>query len=183
MGWAQITALAGIATAVAAFGALYVAHRAFKSQEADFRKSSHSFRLSISADLLTRLEENFDGEVLRHSRRSAARALLEKQRLNEAEDVFDFFETVGLLSRLEALNDEMVHSTFFHWINAYWVAGRTYIEKRRQDKSTVLWVDFEGVYQRTCALERQKDAHSRDLNPWEELVASYLREELDECAD
>lgn len=183
MDWSEITALAGIATAFAAFGALYVAYRAFRSQEISVHKSNETFRLSINADLVMRLEEQFDGEVMRRSRRSAAKALLENQHLSEAEDVFDFFETVGLLSRLEALNEEMVHSTFFHWINAYWVAGRNYISEKREEKSAVLWVDFESVYETTRALERRKDAHSRDLNPPQELIASYLREELEECRD
>jgi hypothetical protein len=179
MFWNEITALAAIAASIAAFGAVGVAYKAFKSQEEAFRNSSEAFRLSIGADLVTGLEEKFDSEVLRRSRRSAASALLKHQNLGDAEDLFDFFEMVGLLSRLGALNDEMVHCMFFHWINAYWTAARDYIVKTREERTSVLWVDFQTVYERTRAIEKAKDPSSRDLDPSEQDLTEYLKQELE----
>lgn len=181
--WSEITAIAGIATAVAAFGAVCVAYRAFKSQEGSFRKSSEAFRLSISADLITRLEEKFDGEVMRRSRFSAASSLLNSADVADAEDVYDFFETVGLHCRLGALDEEMVHSTFFHWVNTYWTAGHDYIVKTRTERTSQLWADFEAVYKRCRAIEKRKDPSSRDLDPSAEDIAQYLRQELQACKE
>jgi hypothetical protein len=92
MDWTAIAALGTIIADIAAFGAVYVAYRAFNSQEAAFRDSSHAFRLSLGADLVARLEEKFDSETLRQSRHAAAQALLDQQDLGKAEDLFDFFE-------------------------------------------------------------------------------------------
>src|SRR5208337_72241 len=99
-------------------------------------------RRHLSANLISGLEEKFGNETLKRSRRSAAEALLDHQNLEDSEDVLDFFETVGLLNRLGALNDEMIHSTFFHWINLYWNAAADYVAKRRAESTSVLWVDF-----------------------------------------
>ncbi len=178
MDWTAIAALATIFADMAAFAAVYVAYRAFNSQEAAFRDSSNAYRLSLSADLVTRLEEKFDSDTLRLSRHAAAQALLDQHSLGNAEDAFDFFEMVGLLHRLGALNDEMVHCTFFHWINLYWTAGRDYILKTRAERTSELWVDFQFVYEKTCALEKRKDPHSRDLKLSKEVLTQYLDQEL-----
>jgi len=178
MDWAPIAAFAAIVADVAAFGAVYVAYRAFNSQEAAFRDSSSAYRLSLSADLVTRLEEKFDSEALRQSRHAASRALLDQQGLGNAEDAFDFFEMIGLLHRLGALNDEMVHCTFFHWINLYWTAGRDYIVRTRAERTSELWVDFQLVYEKVLALEKRKDPSSRDLTLSEEVLTLYLEQEL-----
>lgn len=183
MTWNEITALAGVGMVIAAFGAVGVAYRAFKSQELSFHNSSETYRLSVSADLVTRLEEKFDGSLLRRPRHSATKALLENQNLGDAENIFDFFETFGLYWRLGVLNKEMVHSTFFHWINAYWIAGHDYIVKTRQGRSSTIWVDFQAIYEATRAVEGEKPPLSEDLNPPKLVVTSYLKEELETCSD
>jgi hypothetical protein len=64
--------------------------------------------------------------------------------------------------RLRALNAEIAHSLFFHWINLYWVAGRDHIRKR-QAISKSLWRDFESLYKEVLAIERKKDPASKDI--------------------
>lgn len=132
--------------------------------------------MSLSADLIARLEEKF--ETLRQSRHVAAQALLDQQDLGKAEDLFDFFEMLGLLNRLGALNDEMVHCMFFHWINVYWTAGRDYILRIRAERTTEVWVDFQFIHDKAYALEKRKDPHSRDLMLSKEVLTRYLEQEL-----
>jgi len=48
MDWNAIIAFAAIIADLAAFGAVYVAYRAFKSQEVAFRTSSEALTLSLS---------------------------------------------------------------------------------------------------------------------------------------
>jgi hypothetical protein len=174
-----VIAIAAVVADIAAMGGVYVAYRALRSQEVAFGRSSDALRLSLSADLIARLEERFDSDVLRGSRHSAARALIDRKDLVNAEDVFDFFEMVGLLNRLGALNDEMVHCTFFHWINLYWAAGREYITTVREDKASTMWTDFETVYQKVRDLEKRMDPHSRDLDLSSVALARYLTNELE----
>ena len=176
--WTAIEAFATIFTAIAAFAAVYVTYRALKSQEAAFRASGDAYRLSLSADLVARLEGKFDSETLLQLRHAAAQTLLDQQNLTNAEDVFDFFEMLGLLNRLGALNDEMVHCMFFHWINLYWVAGRDYILRTRAERTAELWVDFQFVYEKTYALEKRKDPLSQDLELSKEVLTLYLEQEM-----
>lgn len=168
---------ATIAADVAAFCGVYVAYRAFETQDEAFRSSSEALRLSVSAELVSKLESRFDSEMAR-SRRSAASALLHHENLTDAEDVFDFFEAVGLQNRLGALNDEMVHSTFFHWINLYWTAGREYITNVRNQRSSCMWTDFAAVYKMARAIEQRVDPKSRDLDLSAEVLSLYLNQEM-----
>jgi hypothetical protein len=47
------------------------------------------------------------------------------------EDLLDFFETLGLLTRRRALDKEMVWSTFFYWLYGYWLFSRAFVEAQR----------------------------------------------------
>jgi hypothetical protein len=106
---------------------------------------------------------------------------LSSQKLVDAEDVFDFFETVGLLVRTGALTTDLAYNFFFHWINLYWVAGQGHIqEKRKVSKS--LWEHFEYLYDIVRQSERIKDADSEDLKLAEQpqRLKSLLGEEITE---
>ncbi len=136
-----------------------------------------SFRLSLAADLSMKLDDRFQEEEFRATRSKAARALKEHIAENEAEDVFDFFETVGMFVRLRALKAEIVHSLFFHWINLYWVAGRDHIRKR-QTTAKCLWRDFESLYKKVLEIERRKDPASKDIELATDARDRYLDDEI-----
>ncbi len=138
---------------------------------------TRSFRLSLAADLSMKLDDRFQDKEFAALRSRAARALKEHTAEGEAEDVFDFFETIGMFIRLRALNAEIVHSLFFHWINLYWVAGRDHIRKR-QSISKALWRDFESLYNKVLDIERQKDPASKDIELSVDLKDEYLTDEI-----
>jgi len=117
MNWNALTGIATAATALAAIGSTWAAIFAAKKQNVNFERSSRDFRLSLSAELALKLGERFNSEGFRKCRFIAASALLRQEGMDEAEDVLDFLESVGLLMRLGALNDEVAYSFFFHWIN------------------------------------------------------------------
>jgi hypothetical protein len=96
----------------------------------------------------------------------------------EAEDVFDFFDTVGLFTRRKALDAEIVHSFFFHWINIYWIAGRAYI-LQRQTKSKLVWRNFGYLYQEVLKIEMKNDPSSQDISLSADLLEEYLNDEIE----
>ena len=110
-----------------------------------------------------KLEDRFNSPDQRKIRSNAAQALLSNKKLIEAEEVFDFFETVGLLVRTGALTGDLAYNFFFHWINMYWVAGHDYIQNERK-VSKSLWENFEFVYGVVREMEQKKDANSTNLN-------------------
>ena len=136
-----------------------------------------SFKANLTADLAMRLEDRFASEEYKEIRSRAARALKNHIDEEEAEDAFDFFETVGLLVRRKALDAEVVHSLFFHWINVYWTAGSHYIPRRRV-KSKSLWKDFSALYVKVLELEKKEDPYSEDISLSKEDLARYLDDEI-----
>jgi hypothetical protein len=174
-----LTALATALAAVAAAAAVCVSWRGIVKQNAQAKASREDFKLSLAADLSMKLDDRFNTEDFRQTRSHAAEALLSGQRLVDAEDVFDFFETIGLLVRTGALTKELAYNFFFHWINLYWVAGQGHIqEKRKVAKS--LWENFEYLYDIGQQSERMKDADSEDLKLAEQpqRLRTLLNEEI-----
>lgn len=161
------------ADAITATGTIVLAAAAIVTVVSQTR----SFRLSLAADLSMKLDDRFQDKEFATIRSRAARALKEHVAEVEAEDVFDFFETIGMFVRLRALNAEIAHSLFFHWINLYWVAGRDHIRKR-QAISKSLWRDFESLYKKVLDIERKKDPASKDIELSADAKDGYLNEEI-----
>jgi len=174
-----ITALATSLAALAAAAAVWVAWRGIVKQNEQAKASRKDFKLSLAADLSMKLDDRFNPEDFRRIRSDAAQALLSNQNIVDAEDVFDFFETVGLLVRTGALTNDLAYNFFFHWINLYWVAGQSHIhEKRKVSRS--LWEDFEDLYKKVREIETKKDPNSEDLRLAEqpERMRNLLSEEI-----
>jgi hypothetical protein len=176
-----LTALATALAALAAAAAVWVSWRGIAKQNAQAKASREDFKLSLAADLSMKLDDRFNTEDFRQTRSHAAQALLSGQKLVDAEDVFDFFETVGLLVRTGALTKELAYNFFFHWINLYWVAGQGHIQKKRKVAKS-LWENFEYLYDIVQQLERMKDADSEDLKLAEQpqRLRTLLNEEITE---
>src|SRR5439155_3815244 len=103
--------------ALASLVSLYVVYKGTREQAKNFEKQLAAYRLSLSADTALKFDAAFNTPAFKKIRSSAAKALLSHTDETEAEDVFDFFETVGLFVRLGALGEEVAYSLFFHWIN------------------------------------------------------------------
>lgn len=176
-----MTALATVLAALAAAVSLWVSWRGISAQNTQAKASREDFKLSLSADLAMKLEDRFNSAEQRKIRANAARAILSNEKLIEAEEVFDFFETVGLMVRTGALTKDLVYNFFFHWMNMYWVAGQAYIQEERKN-SISLWENFEFGYKAVREMEEMKDAHSIDLklaeNP--QRLRTLLQAEVEE---
>jgi len=141
------------------------------------RAQTKSFKLTIGADLAMKLDERFNESSFLEARAHAAQALKSRESIKEAEDVFDFFDTIGLFVRLKALDPEIAHSLFFHWINLYWTTGKEYVADK-QRTATLRWSDFGRLYDATRRIEEKRDPSSEDLNLKPERIAEYLDDEI-----
>lgn len=163
MTWESMEAIAAVVAAAAAVFAIWLQNKSFKA--------------NLTADLAMRLEDRFATEEYKVIRSKAARALRNHVGEVEAEDVFDFFEIVGLFTRRKALDVEIVHSLFFHWINVYWTAGRDHIS-RKQAQSRFLWKDFGDLYLKVLEVEMKGDPSSNDLALSADDLERYLNDEI-----
>ena len=165
-----VTSFSTLALAISSFVAVYISYWGIKRQ-------TESMARSVSADLCLKLVDRFDGPEMVAKRALAARALLNKSNLAAAEDVFDFFETVGLYVRRGMLDNVLAHSMFFHWTNLYWHAGKGSIATSRQ-RSASIYSDFEFLYNTLLKVEMKDDPKSRDINPTDADVESFLKQEI-----
>ncbi len=157
---------------IAAFAGVRVSRRGFKEQ-------NKSYKESLSLELVMKLDDRFLSERFVKIRSDAAQALLAQQSEDpvQAEEVFDFFETIGTFVKRDSLDADLAYNFFFHWINLYWNAGKDYILKKRKG-SGALWSDFEFLYSEVLKVEKQKDPKSLDITPSQQRIEEQLQEEI-----
>lgn len=160
-------ALAAVAAALAAVIALIL----------EGRRS----RFALGVDLIMRLVDQFDSAEFRKRRMKAAKAIKEKT-FEDADDVFDFFETIGMFTRRGALDKKVVWSTYAHWVYHYWHAAASDYIKIERKKSPTTWQDFEYLYKVILAVDqRESRVGSLPTIPKKDDIAAFLSDE--ECLD
>jgi len=143
------------------------------------RASVEMTRFALGVTTLRGLLPEFDEEPLRRARRLAAAAVTRgemvtdppSEHAREAEEVLDFFETLGLLVRLGALDAEMVWHTFYHWVEGWWHAASPLITRERAARPQV-WGDFVRLKETLAAFE-QKRGPSEPFD-----LEAFLRDEI-----
>ena len=139
------------------------------------RRQTRSLQKSVSADIGLKLTDRF--AVLRPIRIRATQALLEQKDYGDTDELFDFFDSVGLYVERGLLDVEIAHAFFFHWVNLYWVAGKVYIAKVRE-ASAGIWDNFESLHERLLKIEMRQNPESRDINLSPERVRILLDAEI-----
>jgi len=143
-----------------------------------FAYQVHRARFNQSVDLLFKLENDFFGGAKRAQRALACRNLQQGNAL-EAEPILDFFETMALLLRRGALDEEMVRHTFFYWIDHYYQALEPYIAERQRTEP-LGWQNLTDMQKR---LQKNK-ASALKLKALpkfsDEQIAAFLIEEQTE---
>lgn len=159
-----LTAWATVAIALAAFIAVW-----FEGKRS---------RFALGVELLFKMDDRFDSPEMRITRKLAAEALLKKENLKDAEDVWDFFETLELMLRRKVLDEEMVWHTFFYWIEGYWYASRVYIAAH-QEEEPLTYTGFRDLYERVLAIEKRGlEKKRRSYEPYQpEDIEKFLKEE------
>ncbi len=115
-------------------------------------ESSRS-RFQLGVDMLLKFNDKFASDEFRKARRKAARGL--KQGTNDdADDVLDFFEMIGLLVRRKAINEKFVWHSFFYSVHRYCLLSKDYIASSRKEDATI-WEDLIWLHSRLTKLEKK----------------------------
>jgi hypothetical protein len=161
--WLPIT-ISGAGTIIALSAFAYQVYRA---------------RFNQSVDLLFRLENDFFGPAKKTQRATACRELSAGISV-EAEPILDFFETMALLLKRGALDEEMVWHTFYYWISHYYQALAPYISEK-QNADPLVWQDFSTLVKSVDRLQAKRLGVST-LPPFTpEEIAAFLLEEANEA--
>ncbi len=144
-----IEAVGAIIGAVGTGAAFFAALWAIKHGREQSHTALEQSRVAVAADLVFRADEKFGR--MRKERQEAAECLLAFKNNSEddrADEVMDFFDTVGLLIRRKILDEETAWSLFYWWAVGYWEAAQKcdYVEKKRGEYGEATWEDFEVLY-------------------------------------
>jgi len=125
-----------------------------------FLCESRRARFSLGIDLILRLDNYFNSVDFRKKRNEAATALLSGDLSSESQkvavdDVLNFFETVGFLTRRGIIDFEVVWCFFFYYMHRYKLCTEEYIETCRKEDQTI-WEDFIEVYERVKEVEKRE---------------------------
>ncbi len=133
-------------------------------------------RFALGCDLMLRLTERFDSERFRQARRRAANGLGHGEPA-EAEEVFDFLETVGVLLRRGAIDNEVVWCMFSNSLYYYWHAGIGHIGEERR-KCPTTWAGFKHAYDSVLATDRKMSGdYALPSVPEERSLRDFLQSE------
>lgn len=164
-------------TLVAALGTFAAAAFALASTFVNAGQAIFS-RLALGVNALLEFDRQFNGSDYRDVRKTACEMLRDGKPVAETdkalEDVFDFFETIGLMTRRRALDQEMVWSTFFYWLHGYWLVAEEFIE-RQQTKAPARYGDLRWLHDMLVPIEERKRG-TLDRAEWED----FLTEEIDQ---
>ena len=168
-------AVGGIATGIGAIWAALAARRQAQITERSLAQTERSLaeqnerlRLNLEVDLLTRLRDRLESPHFLSRRRAAAKYLIENafldgdmvevERLNRAVlDVCNFYEELGELQRLGALQIESVWNGFGAIAQAYWLLSKLTLEKRREERGDpAMYEDFERLNRVVTDLDRER---------------------------
>jgi hypothetical protein len=162
-------------------------------------EQTRNWRLELQMSIFLRIVERWDSAEMRRQRAALALRwdgwlmLAEEKRLGRPasasdfsrqlsgpdEAVFDFFETLGLLLRLEYLDRELAWHTFSDAAGHWWGLSHAYIEKLREaGTDPTVYEDFKAF---ALALQ-QEDARRRktslaDVQPTEKDLDDFLQKE------
>lgn len=138
-----------IAASVSAFAAVW-----------SVRSQNKRAQFSMGVDLIMKLQDQFSGSRMVAVRHAAAIALLNKaDDYDKVDEVLDFFENIGLLSRKKIVDDKFVWHSFSRWIYGYYQAAKGYIDEVQRDRLST-WTDLTNLYQKVVEIERAEEGLS-----------------------
>ena len=184
-------------------GSWYSSKRILKTEEERANQSRIIEKQNRDIDLILNFDDRFSSESFMRIRSKAAGSIelfredlvATKRKMPESssssdtlvrilhdtsnvkEDVFDFFEGVGLVFRRYNLDEELVWSTFFYWVQGYWQAAAEHISVTRENDNTI-WEDFEYLYHQLSEIEKKKrKCTDTDLVLDEGYILDFLENE------
>jgi hypothetical protein len=135
-------------------------------------------RFSMGVDLIMKLADQFSGPRMLEVRRAAANTLLKRaEDYDKVDEVLDFFEMIGLLSREKAVDDTFVWHSFYNWIDGYCQAAKQYINEVQEDQRST-WKDMTNLYQKLVVIEKTEEGLSDEkIIMLPDDIAAFLESE------
>jgi hypothetical protein len=139
--WAIVTSIAALTIAIVAIFIVIIENS----------RGKFIFGLKV----LLEVNDYFHSSTMLETRQKAAASLLNDSYDDNVENLLDFFEMVGYLSKRRAIKKQLVWSNISYWIILYWYAAKVYIEKEQQ-KIPRRWENMNSLFRYLSKMERKK---------------------------
>jgi hypothetical protein len=93
------------------------------------------------------------------------------------EELWDFFETFGVLLKRGMLDKELAYNMFFHWVNGYWRITKKYFEEKRKGNDP-RWTNFVFLVETLQKAEKHENPHSKDLDWSNTELEEFIEQEF-----
>jgi hypothetical protein len=162
-----------------------IARRQSQLTERSLIDQNERSRLNLELDLLYRLRDRFESSYFLSRRRRAAKYatdnfavegdIAQAGRFNRAAyDVANFFEDLGYLQRIGALQAETVYHSFGIMARTYWALyGNAINELREEYGDAEIYEDFERLERVVADLDRERHVEPTT----QEVVLRILKDE------
>ena len=134
----DVAALVGLGMVAAA---LYTARQTVKETH-----------FTAGVQTLPALHQESESEPMHQTRARAAKQLLKGEESRDLDDILDFFETVAVLVRRDAVDVELAWQTLSYWIDGYATAAKRFVEEEQRATPSV-WQELDGLRARFDAFE------------------------------
>jgi hypothetical protein len=156
--WVALTAVGTLATAAIVFWQLRL------------------IRLTLGVESILRLDEAW--QSLSSTRRCAAKQLLEGNAGADVDKILDFLNTVALLTRRKAIDEEFAWHTFYWAAANYWSASQDYVRLVQREEGGATWQDLQRLIPKMQQIEARKSSRSAArLSPSQEQTRAFLTDE------
>ena len=142
------------------------------------RDESRRSTYNLGVNLLFKLNDIFNSPDFIRKRKKAAKFLLKKPDLNkwdcvEVEDVLDFFEMIGSLTRKRVIDKTLAWEFYVYWLDFYYIITKEYIEYCNVDNPGT-WEDLVWLYKKFVQITI-KDQGKPYIPPTHEQIHRFLR--------
>jgi len=134
--------------------------------------------LTHGIDVLRAYDDRYDSKEYRDKRKEIAGNLLRLSEsllggfsgLNDqADEILDFFTTIGLLTRRKVIDKTMVWALFLYPIHGYWLVAKDSLDRRRDRKRNgdpTMYADFVWLHDAVIRIEKRKrGCADKDIDP------------------
>jgi hypothetical protein len=134
-------------------------------------------REMFEVDVILKLEDRFGDLILVQRRLHAASFLRspppnDDPRWDDLNDLIDFFQVVGTITKLNHLRIELTYKWFSYWLLHYYAACKDYISAQRES-SPVIWKDLVDLYSQMIEFDK-KNNNGHLSNLTEEDLQKFL---------
>lgn len=161
--------------AIIALTAVIASITAIYSVRAESKRSTYN----LGVNLLFKMNDIFTNQEFLKKRRKAAKFLLRKETdfekwdCLELDDILDFFQTIGSLTKKGVIDQTLAWEFFVYWLDFYYVITKEYIEYCNLSNPGT-WADLVWLYQKFVKTTI-KDQRKPYVLPTEKEIIDFLR--------